>query len=83
MAWSPQQIAERLRLDFPDDSTMRVSHEAIYQALYVQGRGALKRELVACLRTGRALRVPRSRSQKKAWGRHSRRGDQRATRRSR
>ncbi len=47
---------------------MRISHEAIYQALYVQGRGALKRELVGCLRTGRALRVPRSRSQKKAWG---------------
>ena len=62
MAWSPQQIAERLRLDFPDDSTMRVSHEAIYQALYVQGRGALKRELTACLRTGRALRVPRART---------------------
>jgi len=41
---------------------MRISHEAIYQALYVQGRGALKRELVACLRTGRALRVPRSRT---------------------
>jgi len=53
MAWSPQQIAERLRLDYPDDTTMRVSHEAIYQALYVQGRGALKRELTACLRTGR------------------------------
>ena len=62
MAWSPQQIAARLRLDFPDDSTMRVSHEAIYQALYVQGRGALKRELTACLRTGRALRVPRART---------------------
>jgi IS30 family transposase len=62
MAWSPQQIAERLRLDYPDDTTMRVSHEAIYQALYVQGRGALKRELTACLRTGRALRVPRARS---------------------
>ena len=41
---------------------MRISHEAIYQALYVQGRGALKRELVACLRTGRALRVPRART---------------------
>ncbi len=41
---------------------MRISHEAIYQALYVQGRGALKRELVACLRTDRALRVPRARS---------------------
>jgi IS30 family transposase len=61
-AWSPQQIAHRLRLDFPDDETMRVSHEAIYQALYIQGRGALRRELTACLRTGRALRVPRARS---------------------
>jgi IS30 family transposase len=62
MAWSPQQIAERLRLDYPDDTTMRISHEAIYQALYVQGRGALKRELTQCLRTGRALRVPRART---------------------
>jgi IS30 family transposase len=62
MAWSPQQIAERLRLDYPDDTTMRISHEAIYQALYVQGRGALKRELTQCLRTGRALRVPRARA---------------------
>ena len=62
MAWSPQQIAQRLRLDFPGDSTMRISHEAIYQALYIQGRGALKRELTACLRTGRALRVPRART---------------------
>lgn len=62
-AWSPEQIARRLRLDFPDDPTMRISHEAIYQALYVQGRGALSRELSACLRTGRALRVPRSRTQ--------------------
>lgn len=60
-AWSPQQISRRLRLDFPDDETMRISHEAIYQALYVQGRGALRRELSACLRTGRALRVPRER----------------------
>src|SRR3954454_2575480 len=49
-AWSPEQIARRLRLDFPDDGTMRISHEAIYQALYVQGRGALRRELTACLR---------------------------------
>ena len=54
--------ARRLRLDFPGDETMRISHEAIYQALYVQGRGALRRELTACLRTGRALRVPRARS---------------------
>jgi IS30 family transposase len=61
-AWSPEQIARRLRLDFPADDTMRISHEAIYQALYVQGRGALRRELTACLRTGRALRVPRARS---------------------
>jgi IS30 family transposase len=64
-AWSPQQIANRLPLDFPDDESMRISHEAIYQALYVESRGALKRELVACLRTGRALRVPRSRSRNK------------------
>jgi len=61
-AWSPEQISNRLRLDFPDDETMRISHEAIYQALFIQGRGALKRELVACLRTGRALRVPRERT---------------------
>jgi IS30 family transposase len=60
-SWSPEQIANRLRLDFPDDASMRVSHEAIYQSLYVQGRGALRRELSACLRTGRALRVPRAR----------------------
>jgi len=65
--WSPQQIAHRLRVDFPDDECMRISHEAIYQALYVQGRGALRRELVACLRTGRALRVPRARTRQKAW----------------
>jgi IS30 family transposase len=61
-AWSPQQIANRLRIDFPEDDAMRISHEAIYQALYVQGRGALRRELTACLRTGRALRVPRART---------------------
>jgi IS30 family transposase len=61
-AWSPQQIACRLPIDFPEDQTMRISHEAIYQALYVQGRGALRRELTACLRTGRALRVPRARA---------------------
>ena len=60
-AWSPEQISARLKIDFADDASMRISHEAIYQSLYVQGRGALKRELVACLRTGRALRVPRAR----------------------
>jgi IS30 family transposase len=61
-AWSPEQIARRLPRDSPDDESMRISHEAIYQALYVQGRGALRRELTACLRTGRALRVPRART---------------------
>jgi IS30 family transposase len=61
-SWSPEQISNRLRVDFPDDESMRISHEAIYQALYVQGRGALRRELTACLRTGRALRVPRART---------------------
>jgi IS30 family transposase len=61
-AWSPEQIANRLEVDFPDDPGMRISHEAIYQSLYVQGRGALRRELTACLRTGRALRVPRART---------------------
>jgi IS30 family transposase len=61
-AWSPEQIANRLRIDFPEDGSMRISHEAIYQALYIQGRGALRRELTACLRTGRALRVPRART---------------------
>ncbi|MFI5707616.1 IS30 family transposase [Kribbella sp. NPDC051620] len=59
---SPQQIAGRLVLDFPDDPEMRVSHETIYQSLYVQGRGALKRELTMCLRTGRAIRKPHRRA---------------------
>lgn len=63
-SWSPEQIANRLRFDFPEDESMRVSHEAIYQALYVQGRGALRRELTACLRSGRALRVPRVRTRR-------------------
>ena len=62
-AWSPEQIARRLPVDFPHDETMRISHEAIYQSLYIQGRGALRRELTACLRTGRALRVPEKRAQ--------------------
>jgi IS30 family transposase len=65
--WSPEQIAHRLPVDFPDDASMRISHEAIYQALFVESRGTLKRELVYCLRTGRALRVPRARSRRKAW----------------
>jgi IS30 family transposase len=67
-AWSPEQIARRLVIDFPDDTDMRISHEAIYQALYIEGRGALKRELVACLRTGRALRKPRERARNKPQG---------------
>jgi hypothetical protein len=61
-AWSPEQISRRLPADFPDDGTMRISHEAIYQSLFVQSRGALRRELVTCLRTGRALRAPRARA---------------------
>src|SRR3954464_3206193 len=64
-AWSPEQIARRLPVDFPDDETMRISHEAIYQALFVQGRGVLRRELTACLRTGRALRMPRARTRRR------------------
>jgi IS30 family transposase len=60
--WSPEQVARRLRLDFPNDAEMRVSHETIYQAIYVQGRGGLRRELHQCLRTGRALRKPQRRA---------------------
>ena len=67
-AWSPEQIAHRLPIDFPDDPTMRISHEAIYQALYIKDRGALERDLVPCLRTGRALRVPQARARKRATG---------------
>lgn len=66
-AWSPEQISRRLPLDLPDDESMRISHEAIYQSLYIQGRGALKRELILCLRTGRALRAPRARAQRTTW----------------
>jgi transposase, IS30 family len=56
---SPEQISRRLVLLFPDELSMRVSHETIYRSLYVQGRGGLRRELVKCLRTGRALRKTR------------------------
>jgi transposase, IS30 family len=55
---SPEQIANRLTRDFPDDESMRVSHETIYQALYFQARGGLKREVQAALRTGRTRRTP-------------------------
>ncbi|MCP2223678.1 IS30 family transposase [Bradyrhizobium elkanii] len=55
-------------IDFPDDKTMRIGHEAIYQALFVQGRGALRSELTACLRTGRVLRMPRARVRKRGKG---------------
>jgi transposase, IS30 family len=58
-AWSPQQVSARLRVEFPHDERMRISHEAIYQALYVQGRGALRNELSTALRSGRARRLPR------------------------
>jgi IS30 family transposase len=58
---SPEQISGRLRMRFPDDLEMRMSHEAIYRSIYVQGRGALRRELTTCLRTGRAVRKPRRR----------------------
>jgi IS30 family transposase len=57
--WSPVQISRRLRIEFPGDPMMQVSHETIYQALFVQGRGELRRELARCLRTGRARRRPR------------------------
>jgi transposase, IS30 family len=57
--WSPEQVSGRLAAEFPDRPEMRVSHETIYQSIYVQGRGALRRELARSLRTGRALRKPR------------------------
>jgi IS30 family transposase len=56
--WSPKEIAKRLVMDFPDDPSMRISHETIYQSLYVQGRGELRRELARCLRSGRTKRKP-------------------------
>ena len=59
--WSPEEIARRLRIEFPDDPMMWVSHETIYQSLFVQGRGELRRELTRCLRTGRTQRRPQGR----------------------
>jgi IS30 family transposase len=63
--WSPQQITARLRDEFGDDDSMRISHETIYKTIYVQGRGELRRELARCLRSGRARRVPRGRLEKR------------------
>jgi IS30 family transposase len=62
---SPEQVAAFLRRRFPDNRDMWVSHETIYQSIYVQGRGALRRELAVCLRTGRALRHPRRNAQER------------------
>jgi transposase, IS30 family len=65
MKWSPEEISHRLVLEFPGRAEMRVSHETIYQSLYVQGRGALRRELARQLRTGRALRRPRRKAEER------------------
>jgi IS30 family transposase len=62
---SPEQISRQLRKQFPDNPEMWVSHETIYQSIYVQGRGALRRELAICLRTGRALRRPHRKTQER------------------
>ena len=66
-AWSPQQIANRLPVDFPDDPTMRISHEAIYQALYIESRGGLDRKQSWHLRRGRTKRMPRARTRQQTW----------------
>lgn len=67
--WSPQQIAARLVYDYPDDPTMRVSHETIYRTLFVQARGALRKELTACLRTQRTQRRSQKRTEHSGTGR--------------
>jgi transposase, IS30 family len=69
LRWSPQQISARLAAEFPDDREMRVSHETVYQSLFVQSRGALRKELAGCLRTGRAIRRPQRRRQHDGRGR--------------
>jgi transposase, IS30 family len=60
--WSPEQIARGLRRNHPEVPEWWVSHEAIYQAVYVQAKGELRKELAACLRSGRARRMPRGRT---------------------
>jgi IS30 family transposase len=67
--WSPQQISAQLIRDYPDDLEMRVSHETIYRTLFVQARGALRKELTTCLRTGRAQRRPHMRTEQSGAGR--------------
>ena len=67
--WSPQQISARLVCEYPDDPGMRVSHETIYKTLFIQARGALRKELTACLRTGRAQRRPHMRTEQASAGR--------------
>lgn len=67
--WSPQQISRRLVADYPADLDMRVSHETIYRSLFVQARGALRKELAQCLRTGRAQRRPHMRTERCGSGR--------------
>jgi IS30 family transposase len=68
LRWSPQQIAGWLPLAYPQDPVMRVSHETIYLSLFIQSRGALRRELQRCLRTGRAMRYPRAKRQPQGRG---------------
>jgi IS30 family transposase len=65
--WSPEEISERLRFEFPDDPMMQVSHETIYQSLFVQGRGELRRELARCLRSGKAKRRPQGRIDRRGF----------------
>lgn len=65
VCWSPEQISARLRVEYPDDPEMRISHETIYRSLYVQSRGELRRQLSAQLRTGRRTRRPQGRVERR------------------
>ena len=67
--WSPQQISADLVREYPDDPDMRISHETIYKSLFVQARGALRKELTTCLRTGRTQRRPHMRTERSGGGR--------------